>query len=266
MHRVSDFSGPTAVLRWAKEEIAIFDAAQKIFFEKNKGDKFSELNHATGIVTFGVSFPNEVPEVITRSCYRAISDLRNVLDQAVFSASCILDTKGKIEKTAFPFAETQKELRSALRTAHKGQRYPGIPYGLHGNLISFEPWWTESDDGTGNDLLRVLNSIANPNKHLVPVEIHTSGSNSFFGSRGHIVWIGNEARGDGKIELCKAVFGTPIKLDTDFYPEFCFRNASILTGKPILPALNALAAMVEEIILSIEAETVRLQAQLNQSS
>jgi hypothetical protein len=259
MHRVADFSGPKAVLRWAKEEIANFELAEKAFFDENKGDKFSELNAASRIVTFGVAFPDHVSDEVTRSCYRAISDLRNALDQAVFSASCILKPEGKIDKTAFPFADTQKELREALRTAHKGMRYPGVPVTLHPKLITFQPWWTAARDGTGNDLLRALNSVANPNKHLVLVQVDAGEANSFFGLAGHIVWIGNESRGDGKIELCKAIVGKPIKLDMDFHPKFCFRNAGILTGKPILPALNEMAAMVEGIIESIEAETIRLK-------
>lgn len=54
MERATDFSGPKSLCRWAKGDIANFEAAEKAFFDENPGVDFQELDYRTNIMTFGI--------------------------------------------------------------------------------------------------------------------------------------------------------------------------------------------------------------------
>lgn len=257
MPRVTDFTGPKALCRWAREEICTLKIAVHKFIKENPGTEFTELNDLTGVTTYGRKIPQQVTDDIARAAYRAVNELRNALDQAVFAASCIL-TDGDVKKAAFPFADTRKQVANSL-AGGKAVNYREIPRKLHPKLISYKPWFADDNGNDGNDILRSLGVIANPNKHILPITVELAPSHKVFGFQGNIIWLGNENRGNGEVELFKYFPGIPFKCDTIFDIEISFADAARLTGKPILSALDELVDMVNGIVRGIEAETVILK-------
>lgn len=257
MPRVTDFTGPKTLCRWAREEVRILKVAIHRFIKENLGTEFEEFNYLTNVTTYGCKIPEQATDEIARAAYRTVNELRNALDQAVFAASCIL-TDSDVKKAAFPFADTRKEVTGSL-TSGKAVNYKEIPRKLHSKLISFNPWFADDEGHNGNDILRSLGVIANPNKHILPITVELAPSHKVFGFQGNIIWLGNHNRGNGEIELFKYLPGIPFKRQTQFDIEIVFTDAARLTGKPILSALNELVAMTDRIVLEIEAETVLLK-------
>ena len=173
-------------------------------------------------MTFGIRLPVVAPDELAKSGYRIINDLRNALDQAAYAASCMLQPERSIKKSSFPFGQSEADLRGSLRNAHKGQRFPDLAPALFPHFVSLRPWRSSEANSDGNDILHTLGSIANPNKHLIPIEVTLGGTFNMFGASFPIVFVGNMPRGNGEIELYKVIFGHPFQIDCQFHPQISF--------------------------------------------
>jgi hypothetical protein len=251
------FNGPKSLCRWAGEEIDHFETVEKAFFDEDPGSKTENLNYATGEVIHKLVFTTPLPDNLRRSAYRIVNDLRNALDQAMYSASKELGGL-RLKYVAFPFGEDGRDFRKQIARTDRRAPYQDIPSKLHPLLKSFRPYHSVDGGEDGNDVLRSLARIANPNKHIVPLGICTSASARFYGARGVLISIGNRQSAENEIELYRSVFGKPLEIDYRPEPHIGLENAGPLTGQPALATFREMLTIVNGIVFGLEAEVARL--------
>ena len=157
-----NFSHPLKTARWAKRQIDKFEAAERAFLKKHPGKEFSYVEFATTEVVHGVEFVIRPTDALEEMAYRAVGDLRNALDQAVYAASKSLGVDHP-KRANFPVGDSEKHFNRQLEAL--GGPCRDIPLSLHSKLKSFEPYFPEDGESKGNRLLRALAEMANPNKH-----------------------------------------------------------------------------------------------------
>ncbi len=186
------------------------------------------------------------------------SNLRDALDHAVYAGAVALGVNSP-KKTGFPFGNDAFHLASELST----WKFAHFPRELHPVLMSFKPY------PGGNNLVIDLNRMRNPNTHRVIVPI----GNASLGSEitnpvgkivspaelGYCKW---DPLKD-EVEYMRLGIGSEFKHDAKVAFDVTFADPSIMEGQPIVPALRAIHAEVNRIILGIEAETARILRKRN---
>ena len=246
-----NFSVPRKTLRWAKEEIDKFEEAEKSFLDENPGKEWKQLDFKTGEMVHGITFPKVPTDDIERGAYRAAGDLRNALDHASYAAA-ITFIKPPLKYTNFPSGSDSNDFMRRLESP-KGS-FREIPPEVHAILTSFEPWWRSADNSNGDNLLRGLIEMANPNKHQVPLGVKAQTGMRFYGARGFITGFGTKWDWEGKTELYRTVAGKPFEIDMELEPRIAFAKIGRLSGKPALPTFREMETLVEKIITDLETE------------
>lgn len=248
------FSHPQKTCRWAEKEVAKFERIERLFFEENPPEEWTYFEVISGQQVHGVEFKSRPPESLEQAAYRVVGDLRNALDQAVYAGARALGVE-KPKWTNFPIAETEMEFGRRL-TAPKGQ-YRDIPAQLHDKLISFEPFWPDSEQGKGNRLLRALAEMSNPNKHHLPLGIECQTGMRFYGGRGLLAF-GTKWDWKGRTELYRTNPRIPHEINMQLEPRIAFGEIAGMAGKPVTRTFREMLPMVQTIIVELEAETRNL--------
>ena len=249
------FSHPLKTCRWAKKQIDKFEAAERRFFEKHPGQEFSYVEAPTALVVHGIEFNTRPTDALEEMAYRAVGDLRNALDQAVYAACKSLGV-GDPKRANFPLGDSEIQFKRQLQS-DKGP-YRDIPVELHPKLISFEPFPLDETNAKGNPLLRALGEMANPNKHHLPLGIEAQTGMRFYGARGPITMVGTLWDWKGRTILYKRVAGVPYEVKMDLDPRVAFGQVAGMAGKPVTRTLREMFSMVDGIIIGLKAETERL--------
>jgi len=250
------FSAPKKTCRWAVEEIDSFEAAEKAFFDTNPSKEWEHLDYAKCQIVHGIRFTEKPSDELERGAYRIVGDLRNALDQAMYAASKVFETKN-LKKSNFPFGESAKDFQNAL-TAKNGN-YRGIPIELHPILTSFQPFWTNEGSPDGNDILRGLTAIANSNKHRVPLDIKI-GHDLYIGNSKNVISSGKALVQKGKIELYRTIPDLPYEIEIILKPVIALARIEKLAGKAALATFREMHTIVDGIILGLEEEVLQLRA------
>jgi hypothetical protein len=191
--------------------------------------------------------------------YSAVNDLRNALDQSVCaSASAIKHTT--VSDAYFPFAENPNDLDGMLWS----KRYSDIRDSLKPFLRSLQPYPTSNAYEGGDDLLRALGKIANPNKHQIPLAI---GARNLEGSYAikdvtstMLIDFGDPYWDNTKNEfvIAKTAPNGTFEYNLAMPLYIAFGEVGALTGHPVSAFLRELAAKVDSVIRGFEAETERI--------
>lgn len=257
------FEGPKLILReGVNQHISKFEAVERQFFNSKPHNRVADIEPETGDLIHKFRFHKMPPAAVRYTAYAAVNDLRNALDQGVVSAAQLLtEPKKAIEHAHFPFAESPNDLNGMLTTKWQ---YADIPASLHSFLKSFEPYPTSDAYSGGNDILRALGKIANPNKHQIPITIHLKDTGGYTAKAVTITGAAdfyNPTWNAAKNEMSFARSPKDTKIEGDFDVPFYIsfgEQAGFLTGYPVAGTLRHLLTVANSIILGLERETARL--------
>ncbi|MDB5553759.1 MAG: hypothetical protein JWL86_3743 [Rhizobium sp.] len=105
---------------------------------------------------------------LRKEAYRVLNELRNSLDQVVFVASRLLGGSPKKANIYFPFSQDPTDFET-LFLLPKGRCRDTHP-DLLPTLRQLTPWFHDPVSKTGDNFLRTLGKLSNPNKHQVIIE------------------------------------------------------------------------------------------------
>lgn len=169
------FYGPKLLLaEGASVHLAEFDQLTAEFFGSYPYTPLAEIDPETGHKVHKRRAIREPPERLRYLAYSTVNDLRNALDQAV-CASATMINKATAKDAYFPFGESPADVDGKLGN----KQYADVPETLKPFLRSLQSYPTSSAYEGGNDLLRALGKIANPNKHQIPLSL---GARNFEGA------------------------------------------------------------------------------------
>lgn len=249
------FSHPLKTCRWAEKQIDQFESTERIFFDENPGKEFAYVEFATTQWVHGIEFAVRPSENLEEQAYRAVGDLRNALDQAVYAACKSLGVNNP-KRANFPIGDSKTHFERQL--ASHGGPYRDIPGELHKELARFEPYYPESKDSGGNRLLRALAEMANPNKHQIPLGIEAQTGMRLYGMSGGLISVGTRWDWKGRTELYRRIPEVPYEIDMKLEPRIAFGQVAGMAGEPVTRTLRDMLHMAHDIILSLKAETERL--------
>lgn len=254
------FISARKICKWANSEIQNFGTAQAAFGANKPYEIITEHHESSGVIT-GVSFKaklvTNISEELELAAYRVVTDLRNVLDQAVFAASTVIGTL-KPKYANFPFA--LKELDFKRRLASAEGPYRGIPVNLHPKLTSFRPFMVQDDGSEGNKVLCFINDMANPNKHQITLETRVLPSGiRIKNHRDMNLSLDVEQISDTEFNVLRGyITGPNPQIDFDVEANLFIKQAGPFANKPAFAIFEELHALVEGILTEIEDETLKL--------
>lgn len=170
------FDSPEALIEEAEEALVAFKRILDQFYSRSNPTIVSDAEAKTGNKIIKIRFPNP-GRPIRRSAYRVVDGARHALDQAVYAATICFDGKTCGTKTYFPFAIDPDDFENQFKVIRTdrgknvfGRTKDATPK-IAATIKAFEPWWTGKSHLGGNDILRFLGKIANPNKHEVTLTV-----------------------------------------------------------------------------------------------
>lgn len=251
------FLHPLKTCRWAKKQIGQFEASERAFFKDNPGKEFSYVEFVTTQWVHGVEFSVRPTDELEEQAYRAVGDLRNSLDQAIYAACKSLGVDDP-KRANFPIGDGKKHFERQL--ASTGGPYRDIPVAPHPKISGFMPYPPETENAEGNSLLRALAEMANPNKHHLPLGVEVQTGMKFYGSSGGVISVGTKWDWKGRTELYRRIPGVPYEIKMELEPRIAFGQVAGMAGKPVSRTLREMLPMVECIIGDLKTETNRLLA------
>jgi len=247
------FESPRLLIERAREHIGEVDAEIKAFFDRKPYTRVIELDRETGLYAHKIRLTAKLPGRIKAVVKDVASNLRDVLDHAVYGSAVALSGTN-LDNTGFPFARDAAGVIGELNS----KRLSGNPPEIRALLASFEP------HATGNQLLWGLNRIRVPNTHriLVPVGLATLSSTISEGSGtvtsgsqlGYCRWDTTK----NEVEYLRLGPGSTFDYKIEISFDVTFENVEALSGEPAISALHAMTSEVERILSAIEAETARI--------
>jgi hypothetical protein len=247
------FASSKICLSRAKEHIIELEKRIKTFFDAKPYTSVIETDPDGIQEIHKVKFTRHLPDNLSAVTADTVNNLLSALDQswyAVAVASGAVKPGGG--KAYFPFADSVSEFESKIQRGCKN-----IPQDILALLRSFQPY------KGGNDLLWALNRVCAANKHymLAPTGVLT------YIDFPHVKCIGT-----GKADIIRPWWDrrtneivyfirdlrNRIKYKINLSFDIAFDEVEIISGKSALAILKNMTAIVERILLAIEAETRRL--------
>ncbi len=253
---MSSFASPKLLIGRARTHILDLNAAITAFFNTRPHSTAIYPDNDAKQTVYAIRLTAQLPESLTVIAKDAAGNLRDALDHAVYACACDL-AGGEPKNTGFPFAKNAAGVRGELN----GDRLRGNPPAIRPLLEGFCP-----HEG-GNDLLWGLNSIRNPNTHRILVPVGQAITHQSLGIESATI-TGNSQIGysrwnaaKNEVEYMRLGFGSNAKFNVQAAFTVSFEGVNALSGKPVIPVLNAIGSEVERVVLAIEAETNRLLAE-----
>lgn len=237
-------------LEAAKENIAHLNDRIEGFFDKHPATPIVENNPKTRDHTLKVKFAPQPRDWPVKTA-EILEHLRHTLDQTIYAAARASGVDAP-RNAYFPFSDTPENLENVI----KG-RCTDVPKEILALARAFQPY------KGGNFTLWALNKAANT-KHtrLMPVGVGAADTyvkNLAISSKGPFVM--RAPRWDRtKNEIIVIEAGAVETVDYELAVSFtvAFDEVEPVAGQPIIGVLNAMARVVESILVAIEAETHRL--------
>ena len=236
-----------------KQRTLDFSKSARGFVESNPYAFVSEVDPDSNYEVHKIKMVKPMPESIEGEAVEAANHLRSALDQAMFA----IGGKGAY----FPIAHNLSDFEKGV----KG-RCKNIPVEITDIVRRFKPY------RGGNDLLWALNEVANTQKHgvIVPIAMQPvsvrSGNISISrhtGENGPIL-IGKSPVWDFvKNEMEVNRFPLGVKYVMEANPEMTYfiamHGIPIVERKDAVTILNAFVGIVENIVMALEVEAIRLR-------
>jgi hypothetical protein len=100
---------------WAKEQTLDLKGQARAFFASQRYERVGQIEPQTFHTTDKIRLSGPLPDAITRLTVQVIESLRAALDLA----TCAVVPAPRRKRTHFPFGDTKKEFKDALRTKSK---------------------------------------------------------------------------------------------------------------------------------------------------
>ncbi|MCZ4343380.1 hypothetical protein O4H52_17325 [Sphingomonadaceae bacterium G21617-S1] len=172
------FESPALRLKWAHRNLDEFEEGCTALIADDQRVMSVEYDAEADETFIVLTFPNEPPEKLRELADRIIGDLRSALDQAVRASASLLHpelSEAQLKYAVFPFADTEKGLARQL-VSPKGP-FRSVPPALHDLIHETEPYPRDPETlAPGNNMLCLLNNLANPQKHESLLEIGPGGA------------------------------------------------------------------------------------------
>lgn len=216
-------------------------------------------NVSLGAEVFAYRPQSQPPSRARVIASRILNDLRNALDQAVVAASKELGGSGN--KIYYPFCQSPTEFQALFKPK---ARCSGIPEALRPFLFTLQPYPTSEEWEGGDDLLRSLGYMANPNKHEVTLRVAANAGSARLDylknlGGGEIAIIMAMAYTGKEYVMFHVPFGTNFSYKATVQFFLAFEEAGRLSDGPATDILHELATKIGGIVLSLEMETARLK-------
>ncbi|MCA1393459.1 hypothetical protein I6F20_30965 [Bradyrhizobium sp. IC3123] len=258
MTNLPEFESPKDLVGHAQEHIDRLDGEIKAFFGRNPYAHVIDFDRETRQQVYKFRLTAKLPSKVRLVFKDVTSNLRDALDHAVYASAVALGINSP-KKTGFPFGNDAFHLASELGT----WKFSDVPRELHPVLMSFQPY------PGGNNLIIDLNRMRNPNTHrvIIPIgnaslasEISNAGGKIVTPAQlGYCKW---DASKD-EVEYMRLGIGSEFKHEAKVAFDVTFADPNIMEGQPVVPALRAIHAEVDRIVLGIEAETARILRERN---
>jgi hypothetical protein len=249
------FDSPKSLINHTKEDFSDLVTICKTAFQNGGYAHIIDREPETGHKRYKIKFTGSIPSRARYVANNILINLRHALDQALV-ASIETITRTKAGRVYFPIANSPADLKGRLRN---------IPEALHPILTSFEPYPRGSGYVGGNDFLCAVTKVVGPNKHQITLSPSLDMGPGFgidtLRETGKVfkmnlppVW--DMANG----EMILATVADDCDLHYDFKVAFqiAFGDAGPMFRQPVIPVLHKFTAIVERIILALEAETRRI--------
>ncbi|KCZ58625.1 MULTISPECIES: hypothetical protein [Hyphomonas] len=157
-----EFAPAEESIEWANRAIAELGDQISKFFSGGVAEVVTHTNADTSQNVQKLKLTTDIPKDFRRKATEALNNARHSFDQSVFAARNILATKSN-KGINYPWARDPDDLDQLLDRRKIDSR-------LWDTIKSHEPYRTSDKYSGGNDLIRLLATIAN-NKHTVGLTV-----------------------------------------------------------------------------------------------
>jgi hypothetical protein len=256
------FDSPKRMLNWARRRIAELEGEISAFTRQKPWAIVSEVDGDGVTDVFKVKFTKTLSEDIPHIVFDAVNNLRPVLDQTAFAVA-VRHTRNDSPKSAkFPFGPTEFDMGNNAKGGCKD-----LPPEIVSLFKSFKPY------KGGNKALWAMNELCNPPKHKLLRPISLAGGQTIIQPLGeqtfHLSPNGEYERFEffppkwdrTKNELVFAYMPSRLKFKGEFNVAFTVALDDVdetVSGQHPIAALNAMAGIVESVLVATEAECRRI--------
>lgn len=159
---IAEFDPPKKSVRWAQDAIQELTASAAGFFQGRPTEIITEVDAQTGEHVQKIRLTRPLPDAIARKATESLVNARHAFDQAIFAARNVVSGRSR-KSIYYPWANTPTDLGHLLRTR-------GIDQRLWNTIKAHEPYPRAQTHAGGNDLIRVLATMAN-DKHTVGLSV-----------------------------------------------------------------------------------------------
>jgi hypothetical protein len=236
------FESAQSRIRWAKDDIKHFKKRSDIYVKKNPYSRVIETD-PKGREVHKVKLVTPMPDALNSRVVKASEGLRAALDLA---ATAVASANGAPTgtKTHFPFCAKESDLKSRLNSACKF-----IPDDIKKLFAAYKPYQG------GDDMLWVLNELANSSKHTIvePIGIHVGSAQinevtMQSGNLGGYVAVPRWDRTKNEMVLGACSPGSKFDYKVKFLFTIAFGDVPIVASQPVDGVLDALAGKVQQIV------------------
>lgn len=243
---------PRHQLSKAREKFNLLKPAFEKYATTNPFTVVTERSSSTGVVRTCLRRVKSTPITLADAVNDAFEPLRKALDHVGYAVAKATGQRGK--KCAFPFGDTERELRARGATKGSSSEIPPEVFEL---LVSFHPY------KDGDQRLWALNEIANASKHRMVMAFPASPNSTslhvieMIGS-GKLMYPWNEEAGE--MVIAEVHDDTLLSIDELSYRvHLVFGDIPVVGGQPIEPIFYYLEAKVKEILDSVEGMAKHLK-------
>lgn len=250
---VSDpFSGPFARINSASAHLSHLKALQAEFMSSDAFKWATDCHE--GVWTNKLVQRKDLPDKFEHVVWDVIQNLRASLDLAVCATALAekadVDEAPNLKETYFYFAGNQDQ----WERHHKG-RTRAAPSYARDIMRKFEPW------ADGNTTLYALSKVSSVTRHqlITPTVLGNSStimrSNAMFNGPGPMrIGVHQWNPQTRELIITETGFRIPVPIEGyEFTTFLAFGNVAPVAGEPIIPMLNALLDMCEEIVHTLQA-------------
>jgi hypothetical protein len=221
------------------------------FSQQNPYEQVAEPHpDKPGFTIEKVRMTKEIPATIADLTADIAISLRSALDNAGY-AIAVASGVNNPKHCAFPFAGSAAQMANALG------RSKDIPEKIQSLFCGFQPY------KGGNDLLWVLNEVANTDKHKMVIPIGhglarygaSVRGTGFFSMPDPHVW----DRAKNEMKLIELGPGATHRYDFGFQFFIAFHDIEFIDGQSVVKVLMQFGNIAERLLLGMETECRRLK-------
>jgi hypothetical protein len=253
---------PKRMLRWARHRIAELEGVISAFAHEKPWAIVSEIDSDGVTDIFKVKFTKRLSEDLPHIVFDAVNNLRPVLDQTAFAIAVRHIGNNSPTSAKFPFGPTETDMVNNAKGGCKD-----LPPAIVSLFKSFKPY------KGGNKTLWAMNELCNTPKHKLLRPLNLAGGQTIITPTGNHTFDlspnGEFERFEffpprwdrNKHELVFAYMPSRFHFKGDFNVTFTVALDDVdevIRGQHPVTALNAMAGVVESILVATEAECRQL--------